>query len=201
MKVRFSTVQALSLTIVAITLVAITPSAQANNVTVYLDEADWLAAAGAVTLEDFNDDTFAMTITTDVGSRNAADNRWQDTVTDTQTTTFDFAQSIRAFAGTWFLTSLNGEEAGIALNYTIIQNGFAIDASLELPAHLDNQFYGFITDFDIDALQLTAGTQTPASADTFALDNVMFSPVPEPATIGLLVLGSLLTVRRQRATA
>ena len=56
-------------------------------------------------------------------------------------------------------------------------------------------YWGVVTTFE---QRFTKVAVWADSGDAFGLDNITVSPLPEPATLSLLVLGGLLVTRRRR---
>ncbi len=155
------------------------------GVTVYTDEAAFLAAAGPTTLEDFNDTTLAtgLSFTSTVGAISGG--LFNDQLDPAgQTTTFSFAPGIKAFGGNFDLTP-GGPGIGIA--FTLAPGGLV---GSEVPNTYSGQFFGFISTTAFTSVELTGGTQT-AGVETYNLDNLHFGgAVPEPSSWALVIAGA-----------
>lgn len=156
-------------------------------VTIYTDESAFQAALASVTVEDFNDNTFALGIASDAGARQG--NHFEDRlVRGGDNTTFSFSGAVNGLGG-FFNLSPGGAGQGIE---------FLLDGTTllgtEVPNGNGNSFWGFITDTSFTSVILNGGTQGGV-AETYHLDDLQFGAlaaaggVPEPATWAMMIIG------------
>ena len=58
------------------------------------------------------------------------------------------------------------------------------------------EFWGFTSDTPFTSVKLVGGSGS--NQQNYSLDDMVYSPVPEPATLSLLALGGLVLIRRKR---
>jgi len=160
-------------------------SAQAAT-TVYTDKTAFQNATTGTTLEDFNDATLAMGVTSTNGT--LVSSRFSDTVNKTgATTTFTFSGAVQAIGGLFNLTPGGGDQ-GIA---------FLLDGAplpgIEVP-NGTNGFWGFISDTPFTTVTLLGGSQSGNQAlERYTLDDLIFglsaAAVPEPSSWAMLIFG------------
>lgn len=178
-------------------------SLQANAATtIYTDKASWEAAFFSVTTEDFTDSALnaGVSVVSDAGS--VTGGIWSDRLVPSgDSTTFSFASAIFGFGGDWDLAGPAGQGTGITLTLTLLAGGTEV-LTTEIPRSTAGTFWGFVSDVAFTDVLLTAGTQSGV-AETFHLDNMVYSasPVPVPAAVWLFGSGllGLLGVRRKKA--
>lgn len=170
--------------------------------TVYTDKASWGSAFSTVATEDFSDTVLnaGVTVVSDAGS--VTGGIWSDRMDPSgDTTTFSFASAIFGFGGDWDLAGPGGQGTGIAITLTLLAGGTEV-LTTEIPRTTAGTFWGFVTDVAFTDVLLTAGTQQGV-AETFHMDNMVYSasPVPVPAAVWLFGSGllGLLGVRRKKA--
>lgn len=177
-------------------------SLQANAATtIYTDKASWEAAFSSVETEDFSDSVLnaGVSVVSDAGS--VIGGEWSDRLTPSgDTTTFSFASGVFGFGGDWDL-SPSGQGTGIIVTLTLLAGGTEV-LTTEIPDTISGSFWGFVTDVAFTDVLLTAGTQGGV-AETYVMDNMVYSasPVPVPAAVWLFGSGllGLLGVRRKKA--
>lgn len=181
--------------------------AQAATITVYTSEALWAAAAGLTTLEDFNDITLAPGLTSITGGGTSTPSvngvtpgrLWDrlDLGSSVVDTTFAFGPAITAFGGTWF-PSVAGFGTGIIVDVDFLGGG---SQNVGTFGGVDG-FWGFVSDMPIIAVHLSENG-LGGVAETYELENLQFTSVPEPATLLLLGagLGAVAARRRLRKRA
>ncbi|HEX8056314.1 MAG TPA: PEPxxWA-CTERM sorting domain-containing protein [Novosphingobium sp.] len=168
--------------------------------TIYTDQAAFLSALNASSLEDFADTTLAtgLSFSSTVGSITSG--RFADQLAPgAQTTTFNFATAVNAFGGNF---DLSPGGAGIGIQFTTAPGGLI---GTEVPRDFSGQFFGFISDTAFTSVLLTGGTQANG-VETYNLDNLVFgtgAAVPEPGTWAMMIVGIGLAggAMRRRATA
>jgi len=169
----------------------ITSFAQAG-VTVYNSRADWETAVGGIYAEEFFDDAVlnpGLGVVSSAGS--ASGGVWNDRLEPGgATTTWSFGTKQVGCGGNWDL-SVNGAGTGIKL----FLNGVAV--SQEIPNSITGGFFGLVSTISFDTVLLTCGTQAQG-VETYTLDNLVYSSVPEPATLSLLALGGLILRRKSK---
>jgi len=186
------------------------PATAFSAVTVYTNEAAWLAAtSGSITVEDFESSPLGLLApgTTNIGSfdisiANNADNvvaiadggsvngsrEFQGFVASTSNLSIDFsnfsASPLYAFAGEWFSTT-----TGNLLTMNI--NG----TTIKFDDYLSGVGSGFLGFVDTNAFtNINFGTEgTTSFGEFFSLDDAQFAgaSVPEASSLYLLAFGLL----------
>jgi PEP-CTERM motif len=152
------------------------------TVTIYTDAGAFDADQNE-TVEDFNDTTLVpgLSITSNVGT--IANNQFQDRVLrGGATTTFTFANPVRAFGGFFDLGP-----GGFGQNLTFFIDGVALN-NAALPTIAGFRFFGFSSTAAFSSVKIAAGNGNGV-AETYNLDNLRIGAVPEPATWAMLILG------------
>ncbi len=172
----------------------------AATVTVYTDKAQWESALGGQFLtEDFADsqlnDGVSFT-STESGHINPAEECYQDVlasqIQNEPMTIWSFSPEMAAYGGDWTLGGPGGSGNSLLV--------YIADFSLYVGAISNNyggEFWGFISDTPFTSVKLVGGPGS--NQQNYRLDNMVYSQVPEPATISLLTLGGLVLIRRRRA--
>jgi len=60
----------------------------------------------------------------------------------------------------------------------------------------DGEFWGFTSDTPFTSVKLVGGSGS--NQQNYRLDDMVYSPVPEPATLGLVALGGLGALLRRK---
>jgi hypothetical protein len=165
--------------------------------TVYMDQAAWEAAVGTWQTEDFNDATLnpglmitGQEVSWPYGGDYAfsgQDVMWGQ-VTDTQdgnyTVSFNFASPIVGFGGLWDLAGPGGPGTGLCVSL----DGASCVAVIDRNYY--GEFWGITSTVPVKNVTLSFDGQA-GWAETFELENLQYSSVPEPATLILLGAGLL----------
>jgi len=170
--------------------------AQSVVITYFNSLADWEVAAGSsIYSEDFTGHVTdpAITFSSTNGSGSLAHYRWQDQVNSgsTANTYIDFTRLTGGFGGQWNTLVPGGPGTGISLTLTFF-NGVTQTLSQQVSNSLDNSFFGFTSDVAISRIGLSEGSQS-SGVETYWLDNVVYSDIPEPETLALFGIG-LITI-------
>lgn len=187
-------------------LLAGSQAADAATVTVYTDRSAWEAAVGGPFSEETFDDASlnsGVSVVSDDGSVNTGDQRWDDRVVGSDTTTWSFLGGITAFGANW-----NNDHNGAGLGLQLTLDGTAVGS--EIPAELEDEFWGVVADFSFTDVLVEAGTQG-GSAETYLMDNLVYAagqtqptdppvvPLPSAAWGGMALFGTLAMRRRRKA--
>jgi hypothetical protein len=172
-------------------LMAGTVSATPVLVQEYFDYNTWLGAVGSVATETFTGSfNVAVLVGTDVGS--ISNNRWLDTLTPGDVTTFAYTGgTFTAFGGFFDLTPNNFGSGVIVTG--VDGTGSTVFETLVYPTFVSG-FYGVVTSAPMTQFRLT--TQNGfLFQEVYTLDNLSFAAaqaeIPEPATLSMLGLGFL----------
>jgi hypothetical protein len=135
-------------------------------------------------------------------------NQLQDFVSGSNSTKFTFADPIRAFGADFNLLGPGGEGVGIqvAIDGMVLgQEILNTTGNANSLVAAGTGFFGFINPDLFTMVTLTAASQASqtipgADKETYSMDNVAFSPVPEPSAVlvfgtGLIVTG--LAIRQR----
>jgi|688.fasta_scaffold245065_2 hypothetical protein len=173
-------------------------------ITVYdKDRAGWEFGAGEYETEDFNNLVLnpGLSGKSKTGGGISRGRHWSDIVRESYPTTWSFETPINGFGGNWDLRPA-GPGSGIAFVVT-----FTDSSTMKVPSEIahtfSGQFWGFLSTKPISQVTFQSSTQSRFYVqETFYLDNMVYSPVPEPGTltlVGLGVAGLVVgTVRRRR---
>jgi hypothetical protein len=170
-------------------------SAAKAFITTYTNEASFLSAAGSVQTEDFNDATLNSGLTiagsyviipySESSYAFAGQSVMRDVLDENSAiypTLFTFATPIYAFGGLFDPAGPGGP----GVNITVSAAGETLtDAILGATS---GTFWGFVSTVPFSTVSFYEGTLSPLGIETYDLENLRYSPVPEPAT--MLLLGS-----------
>lgn len=182
------------------TCVSWAATVSAVTVTVYTDKAQWESALGGQFLtEDFSDSVLndgVSFVSTESGHINPAEECYQDVLASLSQnepmTTWSFTPEIAAYGGDWTLGGPGG--SGNSLLVSIADSSFYVGA---ISNNYGGEFWGFISDTPFTSVRLVGGAGS--NQQNYRLDNMVYSQVPEPATMSLLTLGGLVLIRRRTA--
>lgn len=169
-------------------------------VTVYTDRTEWENALGGPFLaEDFADDQLnagVSFVSSESGHINPAEECYQDVLaSESQNepmTTWSFSPQITAYGGNWTLGGPGG--SGNSLLVYIADSSLYVGA---ISNSYGGEFWGFISDDAFTSVKLVGGGGS--NQQNYKLDDMVYSPIPEPATLSLLAVGlGGLMVRRKR---
>lgn len=177
-------------------------SAGAAAETVYTDQAQWaLAAGGAWETEDFSDGVLNAGLSftsSESGHINPSGEYYQDVLASTSAnspmTTWSFETPMRAYGGQWTLGGAGG--SGNAL---LVYLDDAPDPVGWIPNSYNGEFWGFASEAAFDSVRLIGAAGT--NQQNYRLDDMVYSPVPEPASSAMLLGALALLFRRRRKTA
>jgi hypothetical protein len=108
-------------------------------------------------------------------------------------TTWSFTPLITAYGGNWVLGGPGG--SGNSLLVSIPDLSLSVGA---ISNSFNGEFWGFTSDTPFASVKLVGGSGT--NQQNYSLDDMVYSHVPEPATLPLLVLGNLWLTHRRRRT-
>lgn len=171
-------------------------------VTVYTDKTAWEnALAGAFLTEDFADSILnagVSFVSTESGHVNPAEECYQDVLASSSQnepmTTWSFTPEILAYGGNWTLGGPGGSGNSLLV--------YLADSSLFVGAISNSyggEFWGFISDTPFTSVKLVGGGGT--NQQNYRLDDMVYSPIPEPTTLSLLTLLGGLAMSRHRRIA
>ncbi len=170
----------------------------ATTVTIYTDKAAWEAAVGGqFLLESFVDDQLNVGVSfvsTESGHINPAQQCYQDVLaSESQNepkTTWSFMPTIIGFGGNWTLGGPGG--SGNSLLVYIADSNLYVGT---ISNSYGGEFWGFTSDTPFTSVRLIGGSGI--HQQIYSLDDMVYSGIPEPATMGLLAFGGLAMIRRK----
>lgn len=175
----------------AAALVAASSVASAQFTVYSNDFAGWAAAAGGYTTETFAGNaitTGAFTITTLTGG--IASNQFEDRLERAQSTTFTFGSAITAWGGDFDFTP-----GGPGVGLILFANGEQVGSILNPEPSAFNGFWGFVSTVAFDTVRIDGNGQS-GTAETYNLDNVVFTPTPGAAALAFVSVAGLARRRR-----
>jgi hypothetical protein len=185
---------------------ALPPITQAATITFFDSRPNWEAAVGGLFEEEDFDDGLVnapgLSVSSTVGAVNGT--FWDDQVNDVplQTTEWFFAKPVRGF-GAFFDLTPNGPGEGIEFTISLLGGGTQLLAQ-EVLNSFAGEFFGFTSDVAFTSVLFTQGTQPSGIQETYSLDDLVYSPVPEVSSLLMLgtgILGIALLAGRRRTTA
>jgi len=173
----------------------------ATVVTVYTNKTEWENALGGQFLtEDFSDDQLndgVSFISTESGHINPAMGYYQDVLAsgsqNDPMTTWSFTPEIVGYGGNWTLGGPGG--SGNSLLVYIADSSLYVGA---ISNSYGGEFWGFISDTPFASVKLVGGGGT--NQQNYQLDNMVYSQVPEPVALSLVILGGLAMLRRRHSS-
>lgn len=154
----------------------------------YTDKTNWANALGGSYLtEDFNDAQLnpgVSLISSESGGINLTHGYYQDVLASQSSnepnTIWSFETPIVAYGGSWTL----GGPGGSGNNLLVY---IADTASLvgSISNSYNGEFWGFISDTPFSSVKLIGGSGS--NQQHYFLDDMVYSPVPEPSTACLLI--------------
>jgi hypothetical protein len=179
-------------------------ASQAATITFYDMRTDWETAVGGIFEEEDFDDGLVnapgLSVSSTVGVPSLG--VWTDQVNDAplQTTEWSFAIPVRGFGAFFDLTPI-GPGQGIAMTIGFAGGGTQL-LSQEVLNSSTGEFFGFVSSHAFTSVLFTEGTQPAGVQETFNMDGLVYSPVPETTSIlmvgtGLLAMVGLLARRRR----
>ena len=174
-------------------------TAGASTLDVYTDKADWEnAVGGQFETEDFTDDTLNDGVSyTASESGNISNGYFHDTLKSSSQngpmTTWIFSPQVTSYGGNWRLAAPGG--SGNSLNVYVNDLDHLVGT---IPSSFYEDFWGFTSDTPFTYVILKGGSGD--QQQTYQLDDMVYSQVPVPGTLGLLSGGllGLLAFRRFR---
>jgi hypothetical protein len=167
---------------------------------IFTDKTDWENALAAQYLtEDFNDlqlNDGVSFVSEESGHINPAEGVYQDVLTsasqNSPMTTWSFTPQIIAYGGNWTLGGPGG--SGNALLIYIAGEPTAVGS---ISNSYGGEFWGFVSDTPFTSVELIGAGGT--NQQHYSLDDMVYSPLPEPGILWLLasVLTGLLPWRRR----
>ena len=169
------------------------------SVTVYTDKTEWdNALLGGQFLTEYFEDGILNTgvsfVSTESGHINPAEENYQDVLASQSQnepmTIWSFGPQITAYGGNWVLGGPGGSGNSLLV--------YIEDSSLfagTISNSYNGGFWGFISDTPFTSVKLVGGSGS--NQQNYRLDNMVYSQVPEPATMSLLGLGVLVMIRRR----
>jgi hypothetical protein len=179
-----------------------TADSASAGVMVYTNKAAWESAvSGQFLTEDFADKNLnaGVTYTSSESSHiNEEHGYFQGVLTSTSGnspfTIWSFSPQIRAYGGNWTLGGPGGSGNSLLV---YIGDDFSFKVG-KIDSDFNGGFWGFISDTSFAQVKLIGGTGT--NQQTYKLDDMVYSSVPEPASVCLLVtgmIGTLVLARRR----
>ena len=188
------------LSVVLVTILCGVVAVDAATVTVYTDKLEWEnAVAGQFLTEDFSDDQLnpgVSFVSSESGHINPAEECYQDVLASTSQnepmTIWSFSPGIVGFGGNWTLGGPGGSGNSLLV--------YLADSSLFVGAISNDyggEFWGFTSDASMTSVKLIGGSGS--NQQNYRLDDMVYSPVPEPGFLCLVGSGLIgLLIGRRR---
>lgn len=176
-----------------------TATVSAATITVYTDKTAWASALGEpFATEDFADaqlNAGVSFVSSESGHINPAEECYQDVLASTSQnepmTIWSFAPERIGFGGNWTLGGPGG--SGNSLLVYIADFPLYVGA---ISNSYGGEFWGFTSDTPFTSVKLVGGSGS--NQQNYRLDDMVYSPVPEPATLALVALGGAIGFWRRR---
>ena len=179
--------KALLLSIVLVPITLLATAISSATVTTYTDKTEWQNALGGEYLtEDFADTLLnpgVSYVSNESGHINPELECYQDVLASQSQnepmTTWTFVPRIVGYGGDWTLGGPGGSGNSLAV--------YIADDSLYvgfIPNSYNGDFWGFISDTPFSSVRLVGGPGT--NQQHYCLDDMVYSPVPDPSTVELL---------------
>ncbi len=173
-------------------------AANAASITIYTDKSQWQAAVGGAFLtESFADSQLnagVSFVSSESGHVNPAQELYQDVLASQSQnepmTIWSFTPQIVAYGGNWTLGGPGG--SGNSLLVYVADWPLYVGA---ISNSYGGEFWGFVSDTPFTSVKLVGGSGI--HQQNYSLDDMVYAPIPEPATALLLVLGGLAALRRK----
>lgn len=168
-------------------------------VTVYTDKTAWETAVGGLFLtEDFSDAVLnpgVSFVSSESGHINPAEECYQDVLASQSQnepmTIWSFDPQIVAYGGNWTLGGPGGSGNSLLVY---------IEDSPEYVGFISNsyggEFWGFISDAPFTSVKLVGASGS--NQQNYRLDDMVYSQIPEPASLSLLALSGIAMICRRR---
>lgn len=173
------------------------------DITTYTDKTEWQdALSGQFFTEDFSDDelNIGVSVTSaEPGGINPSQEYYQDVLTsksgNAPFTIWSFSPRMLAYGGNWTLGGPGGTG-----NSLLVYIDNSTDHAGVISNSYGGEFWGFISDTPFTSVKLIGATGS--NQQHYQLDDMVYSPVPEPGTLSLLLAGALIgisfAIRRRR---
>ncbi len=191
-------IRSIVVTAVLVTMLSLTCRFSSAAVVVFTDKAQWESAVGGQFLtEDFNDlqlNDGVSFVSSESGHINPAEDCYQDVLASQSQnepmTTWSFVPEITAYGGNWTLGGPGG--SGNSLQVYIADLDSYVGS---ISNDYGGEFWGFVSDVPFVSVRLIGGSGS--NQQNYRLDDMVYAPVPEPATLGLFALCGLVLLHRR----
>jgi hypothetical protein len=160
--------------------------------TIYTSKTAWETAVNnTYQTENFTDATLNPGVSFVSNAGSVGSGLWNDRVViGGDQTTWNFSSALVGALVGWggnFDLSPGGAGQGLAMTLELYAGGNVL-VSTEIPNSYTGQFWGVVTDQTFDAVIVRGGSQAGV-AETYSMDDMVYSAVPEPSTC---IAGALL---------
>lgn len=171
----------------------------AATTTIYTDKTAWENALGAsFGTEDFNDDQLepgVSFVSSESGHINPSLHVYQDVLAqhseNAPQTIWSFTPQIFAYGGNWDLGGPGGSGNSLLVSIDDIPQYVG-----SISSSYNGNFWGFISDTPFTSVKLVGSTGD--NQQNYSLDDMVYAPIPEPASLALLGMSMMALVRRRR---